>query len=327
MSISELESLSRASGAMLLEIVLRSSALAAACALVNLFFRSRTAEIRHLIWHGALYGLLLLPVLQFAAPPLRHASHVLSKAELTVFPVQPIRGTQSTVSKVTPHTGPASEGQAFPWMLIASSIYLAVSAALLLRLGLSLLALEKLLRRSESILDGDLQQLGHDVWLESLSPFKPRIRISTDVYVPMAAGIHEISILLPSSWRLWRRDKLHAVLVHEMAHVRRGDPATAFLSSLAVCLFWIHPLVYWLRRQLAALSEEACDEAALRFVKPEPYSRILIEFVSEVAMARNRLVAASSVVLRRSLIKKRLDRIFSMPSRAVTNYRRFRLCY
>jgi tetratricopeptide (TPR) repeat protein len=128
----------------------------------------------------------------------------------------------------------------------------------------------------------------------------------------MAIGIEQVTILLPAHWMLWSREKVRAALIHEMAHVRRGDPQTAFLASFAVCLFWPNPLVYWLRRQLVALAEEACDEAALRDFMPEEYARILIEFATEVGPKGRRLAAASTVAVRRSLIKTRLERIFSI---------------
>ena len=70
MSMVELESFSRAFNALLFGTVLRSSLLAAACAVVIFLFRSRTAELKHFIWCGALFGLLALPLFQIAAPPL-----------------------------------------------------------------------------------------------------------------------------------------------------------------------------------------------------------------------------------------------------------------
>jgi TonB family protein len=77
-------------------------------------------------------------------------------------------------------------------------------------------------------------------------------------------------------------------------------------------LLWLNPLVYWLRRQLAALAEEACDETALLDFRPEEYARILMEFATEVGRKGSRLAAASIVAVHRSLIKIRLEHIFSI---------------
>ncbi len=110
------------------------------------------------------------------------------------------------------------------------------------------------------------------------------------------------------------------MLLHELAHVRRGDPAIAFLSSLAVCLFWIHPLVYWLRRRLVALAEEACDEAALERMDPARYARILVEFVSSLPASGNRILPVCSVAVHRSHAKQRIEKIFSIGARPKASY-------
>ncbi len=59
------------------------------------------------------------------------------------------------------------------------------------------------------------------------------------------------------------------------------------------------------------LAEEACDEAALLDFRPEEYARILIEFATEVSRKGSRLAAASTIASSWSLIKTRLENIFS----------------
>jgi tetratricopeptide (TPR) repeat protein len=162
------------------------------------------------------------------------------------------------------------------------------------------------------VFDPDLRELGHDIWLHSLSLCRPRIRVSKEIRVPTVVGVERITVLLPIGCNRWRRQKVRAALIHEMAHVRRNDPRTALLASFAVCLFWISPLVYWLRRQLLATAEEACDEAALLSFTPEEYGQILIEFASDIGRRESRLAAASAVAVCRSLVTKRLEHIFSV---------------
>lgn len=312
MSITGLEAVSREFGAILFGIVLRSTIFFLAASVAIFFLRSRTVEIRHLIWRGVLYGLLLLPVIEFTTPPIRHPTPILIKAEMTLFPSPPVSGKDEPVRAALPSINPRRDTRTFPWMLIASAIYTFFTSILLIRLAVSLLHLKYIVRQSAPIVDRDLRELAYDIWLESHLPLHPPIRVSANVCVPLATGFREVSILLPSAWKLWPRDKLQAVLVHEMAHARRKDPTTALLGSLALCVFWLHPLVYWLRRQLRVLSEEACDDAALQVTIPERYAQILIEFAADVATVGNRVSATSSAAVDRSFIKKRLERIFSM---------------
>jgi protein involved in polysaccharide export with SLBB domain len=58
--------------------------------------------------------------------------------------------------------------------------------------------------------------------------------------------------------------QLHAVLAHELCHVRRGDNFTAAIHMFVESLFWFHPLVWWIKVQLIEEQERACDEEVLR---------------------------------------------------------------
>jgi beta-lactamase regulating signal transducer with metallopeptidase domain len=50
-----------------------------------------------------------------------------------------------------------------------------------------------------------------------------------------------------------------AVLAHELAHLRRGDPWVRWLELIVSGLYWWHPLLWWFRRELRAAEEECCD--------------------------------------------------------------------
>jgi hypothetical protein len=91
----------------------------------------------------------------------------------------------------------------------------------------------------------------------------PRLKQSGALSVPATVGIRRPVILLPAGWRTWTKDKLEAVLAHEISHVARRDALTQFLSLLHRAIFWFSPLPWWLDRQLTELAEQASDEAAL----------------------------------------------------------------
>ena len=62
---------------------------------------------------------------------------------------------------------------------------------------------------------------------------------------------------MPSSWREWDSRKLNAVILHEYAHIDRGDFAVQLLASLHAAVFWFSPVAWLLQSQLAALAEQA----------------------------------------------------------------------
>jgi beta-lactamase regulating signal transducer with metallopeptidase domain len=53
---------------------------------------------------------------------------------------------------------------------------------------------------------------------------------------------------------------LEAVLLHELAHARRRDNLIAVFVHCLVCIFWFHPLLWFVERRLYRERERACDE-------------------------------------------------------------------
>lgn len=82
---------------------------------------------------------------------------------------------------------------------------------------------------------------------------------------PGVFGIARPVLLLPEgiAARLTQM-QLHAVLAHELCHVRRRDNLTAALHMAVEAIFWFHPLVWWLGVRLIHERERACDEDVLQ---------------------------------------------------------------
>ena len=53
------------------------------------------------------------------------------------------------------------------------------------------------------------------------------------------------------------------MLAHEREHIARHDNLKAHMHRLVETLFWFHPLVWWIGRQMLEERERACDEAVL----------------------------------------------------------------
>ena len=315
MNLHAAEAISQSAGFALLGLLIRSLALVMAAAFLFSLLRRQTAELRHFVCRCALYGLLLLPAVEWVAPPFRQASATLRTAKVVMFSGQ---STITTSRRAVPEaaiTISPVRHRRFSWISFIAPVYLLIASILLVRLALNFLFLERLVRRSKPVFNSDMREWGHDIWLRSLSRYKPQIRVSEEVRVPVVAGIDEVTILLPDGWQAWPREKLCAVLAHEMAHVRRDDPQTTFLASLALCFFWLNPMVYWLRRQLMEQAEGACDEAALQETRSKEYAQILIEFATEVGRQGSRLAAVSTAVVHKSLLGRRIEYLFSIQGR------------
>jgi bla regulator protein BlaR1 len=88
---------------------------------------------------------------------------------------------------------------------------------------------------------------------------------STARIEPGVVGVWKPVLLLPEGIAEKLAPKqLHAVLAHEMCHVRRQDNLTAAIHMLVETVFWFYPLLWWISVRLVEEREQACDEAVLQ---------------------------------------------------------------
>lgn len=82
---------------------------------------------------------------------------------------------------------------------------------------------------------------------------------------PMVIGLWRPRIVLPTGLMADLSDEQwHAVVLHEAAHIARGDLGVGLLQRLAAALFWWCPLLHVLNRRLGELREELCDNHVIR---------------------------------------------------------------
>lgn len=80
---------------------------------------------------------------------------------------------------------------------------------------------------------------------------------------PLTWGWRRPVILLPAASEAWDGERLRVVLLHEIAHVARGDWGARMLAGVVCALYWFHPLAWLFSARLQAESEAACDERVL----------------------------------------------------------------
>ena len=88
----------------------------------------------------------------------------------------------------------------------------------------------------------------------------PAIVFSKDAKAPAVYGMFRPVLLLPASYldSLSREDAEH-VLLHELAHLKRGDLWLHGLCLLLQIVYWFNPLLIWTRRQMKHVREICCD--------------------------------------------------------------------
>jgi len=86
---------------------------------------------------------------------------------------------------------------------------------------------------------------------------------SAESVMPVTWGGWRPVVLLPAEATDWSPGRRRVVLLHELAHVKRGDCLTQLAAGLIGALFWCHPLVWIAIRQLRVEQERACDDLVL----------------------------------------------------------------
>jgi beta-lactamase regulating signal transducer with metallopeptidase domain len=283
---------------------------------ITLSMQRASAGARHLVWLVTVAALLLVPALTAWAPiPVR-----MLPAEVSSLPVatpwgpantSPLTGdaTVKDPSVSWPNAAPAGvpsssvEGARTFSVVGGISILFLIWAAVLVviagSLGYSALVVRRIVNRA--------RPLDTEDWLTPLWEVSdrlaldepPRLLRSEDAKMPFACGLFTPTIVLPAECDGWSLDRRRAVLLHELAHVRRHDLVGHTMGRVACAVYWFHPLVWTAAKQLRSESERACDDLALSCgARATDYAEHLLDIVTSVrrdatpsvalAMARRR---------------------------------------
>jgi hypothetical protein len=256
----------------LLDASLRATLVVAIVALLLAALRVRSSAVRHAAWTVALAGMLLMPALTRLMPGVEvripaagltlapAVERQLPPAERPIArPGAPAASASSAAPLPSPAApaAPADSASALDWYGLAALVYALIGGALLARLGIGWMRARTISR--SGIPCGEFFE-------------------SSWVAAPVTIGVLAPRIVLPIDWRRWTSATLDAVLLHERTHIRRHDPLVALAARVNCCVFWFHPLAWWLDRTLAATAEQACDDAAVRATgDPRGYALVLVE--------------------------------------------------
>ena len=88
----------------------------------------------------------------------------------------------------------------------------------------------------------------------------PEARMVDDAVSPMIwCGLRPKLILPRGLWNALDESSQRAVLVHELAHVRRFDHVLCWFDLAVGSLYWWHPISWWASRRLHDEAEASCD--------------------------------------------------------------------
>ena len=114
-------------------------------------------------------------------------------------------------------------------------------------------------------------------------------------------------VVLPASASEWSEDRMRVVLLHELAHARRGDWTLQMTAEALRCVWWFNPLAWTVRARLRRESEHAADDLVLvRGVPATTCATHLVELAREIRKHRRTWLPAPAMA-RPSHLERRLS--------------------
>jgi beta-lactamase regulating signal transducer with metallopeptidase domain len=195
---------------------------------------------------------------------------------------------------------PAVVSVGIGWTLVAALALLLGAGRQFARFAFGLARLRSL-RLSASPLDAP-------PWLAALrSELAPGalFRVSAEVGGPATFGFRRPTIVLPAAFLGLERDRQHAIALHELLHVRRGDWLPHLVEELLKALLFFHPAVHWLVGRVR-LAREQCVDADVVAILGE--RSVYLESLLAVArLAGGAPAVPAAPFLRQSHLRERVD--------------------
>jgi bla regulator protein BlaR1 len=111
-----------------------------------------------------------------------------------------------------------------------------------------------------------------DFWQQRLLELQQQLKISVKIRllqspgvdVPSVTGFFKPLILVPIGLlNNLPQEQVEAILLHELAHIRRNDYLVNLTQSFAEILFFFNPAVWWLSALIRSERENCCDDLAI----------------------------------------------------------------
>jgi beta-lactamase regulating signal transducer with metallopeptidase domain len=140
---------------------------------------------------------------------------------------------------------------------------------------------------------------------------------STVVKVPIVIGHFKPLVMVPLGMlNHLPPDEMEAVLLHEMAHIRRHDYLVNYLQRIAESLFFFNPGLLWVSTLLRVEREVCCDEMAIARTGNKR------QFVEALIRCKEHAMQTPGFSLglfgNRNLLLQRLDRIVSNQNKTLS---------
>ena len=292
----------------LADTTMKSFVIFAVAGVFAFCLRRRSAAMRGFIWSMAIVGCLIIPLLSLVLPkweldilpetpvsraPIQLSTESVSSIPITLTPPQPDPGTDQSAPFTTLH-----------WTDWIAIVWAGAGLFLLIRLIVGVGAVWHISARGSNF-SRAAEELRSN-WSRRAS-----VRLSNRMTVPMVWGFLRPVILLPVDANHWQTERLRAVLLHELAHIKRWDWAMQAIAQITCAVYWFNPLVWFAARWRRIEAEQACDDQVLNAgYQSIDYAQHLLDTVRDVKTVGS-VSRAAVAMARPSKIEARLQTVLA----------------
>ncbi len=255
-------------------------------------FRVKRAALRHQIWLLTLIAIIALPIAGAVArrfPQLNTGSTAVSsfveapRAALRLTPPHDERKSFALEPKLRSQPSLLSrlpDALKAPILLVSWLIGAMTALARLVREQTSLRQIRK---RAKVVTPTDL-----NISIEAAASCRVDFRLSAAISSPQISGVFRPVVLLPANLTDWTTvAERRAMIQHELAHVARFDPLVNLFQTAVRVVFFFHPAIRYVCREMSLERELACDDQVVALgAQPETYAESLLK-VAERSLLPN----------------------------------------
>ena len=267
-------------GWVLVHFVWQGAVIAIAGAIALWLCRRRTASVRYAISCAAM-GVMLLSVAITGAVITAPAAEI-QTARKSVKSLHAIRrdvllpiDVNQAAARPQRSTSERIDA-ALPWVV---SIWMFCVTVLFARAWTGWRQVRRLRRYAMASVSSKWQQTGNRLARALGLAGAIRVVELTQIDVPCVFGWLRPIVVLPiAAMAQLSAAQVEAILVHELAHVRRHDYMMNLVQTIAETLLFYHPAVWWLSARIRDEREQCCDDVALAVCgDPVGYASALAE--------------------------------------------------
>jgi beta-lactamase regulating signal transducer with metallopeptidase domain/transglutaminase-like putative cysteine protease len=140
--------------------------------------------------------------------------------------------------------------------------------------------------------------------------------LSPTTFSPAVCGLFRPVILLPEALlKKLSQEDLRAVLIHELAHIKRGDLRLNSLQTLLQMAYFYNPFVWLANMMTRRVREQAVDEMVLVALGAEAksYSRTLVDIAEMAFFKANWTLRLIGVAESKKSLEGRIRHMLTMP--------------